>query len=236
VGDHGGMSPDLLSVALAEMELSPRPLIFLVGHGGSGKSTLCRRLADELGGAVFEIDWYATYASKERKQRMYDAVASGDPVRIEAEENPFNWYSWEPLQRDLAQLKATGELTIRNAWDQCPTSGAEGTTKESTGVQARRLVQRKQATGLKVGSHDISVGDAPVFCDGIYLLHEPIIELADVVVLVDVDIDEARRRTEARDGHRSDAEYLEYKRSLVYKYEVGYFDRWQHNAHIRLDN
>jgi uridine kinase len=185
-----------------------RTVVFVCGFGGAGKSTVCRRLSQELkrSSVVFETDWYARFATVERKKRISDALASDDPVRIEAEENPKNWYDWQKLEADLKMLRETGSIYVQHGWN--------------------------QSTGDKDLSFQLLLPPTPncvTICDGIYLLHEEIRETADLKILLMTPTSVCLERTENRDKHRSSKEYLEYKAGLVEKYDRPYFA--EHGQH-----
>jgi len=177
-------------------------VVFVCGFGGAGKSTFCHRLSQGLkrSSVIFETDWYARYATVERKQRISDALSSADPLLIESEENPKNWYDWTKLESDLKELRETGYLWVRNAWN--------------------------QASGEKDLSFQLLLpptNNCVTICDGIYLLHEEIRETADLRVLLATPVSVCLERTEQRDKHRSSKEYLDYKAGLVEKYDKPYF-------------
>lgn len=177
------------------------PVVFVCGLGGAGKTTFAKQLvAQNPGSILLHLDWYATYPTKERKKRIAEAVESEDPVRIEQEENPKNWYSWEEFKKDLRQLQRDGDIDIRSAWN--------------------------QANGEKDLDVKLSFGgkkDGFIICEGIYLLHPDVAVMGDLIILLDISVEEARRRAESRDDHRSSPEYLAYKASLTAKYDLPYF-------------
>jgi uridine kinase len=212
------MKPTLEKVAQivrAKKEPGKPLIVFVCGMGGSGKTTFCKNLKRILGENCigFHTDWYATYPTEERKARIKAALESKDQTRIEREENPKNWYSWTKLKEDLTSLKASGHLEIQNAWN--------------------------QATGNKDLAIDLSAKDPSemiILCDGIYLFHPSIIGSSDFVISLHVSQDELNRRASARDSHRSSQEYLDYKASLIEKYDIQYYKEYEKIADLIVDN
>jgi len=190
-----------------------RALVFVCGFGGAGKSTFCKDLSSNFPdqSVVFETDWYSKYATMDRRQRIRDAVDSGDAERIANEENPLNWYDWNLWQSDLQTLMTSGSLTIINGWSQ------------ATGEKELNLE-------LRIPESDKSV----VLCDGLYLLHPEIRGLADLRVLLDAPVDVVIERANKRDAHRSSAQYLSYKASLLRKYDEPYFNQYRIYADVVL--
>lgn len=187
-----------------------RLIVFVCGFGGAGKTTFCHHLATilTLPTIIFETDWYAKYATKERRQRISSALASKDKSLIEKEENPKNWYDWTALIADLNSLKETGRLQIHNGWSQ------------QTG-------EKDLSINLELPTN----GDSVIICDGIYLLHDEVKLAADLTFLLNTSVDLCLERSTARDSHRSPKEYLDYKAALVEKYDKPYFRQHSKNAH-----
>lgn len=200
---------ELLDAIGAVRPMGKRPVISVCGLGGSGKSTLCAELAKALNGFVIQTDWYLRYPTVERKIRIASALESGDPERRDREENPLNWYDWEHYSRDLSELRTTGILTLTDAWNQ------------RTGAKDEKVEIRDQSLGA-------------VICDGIYLLHPPVVDLSDVTVLLQVSPHFARERADARDAHRSDSAYLAYKAELQKRYDLPYLSSYMKAANFVL--
>jgi uridine kinase len=189
-------------------------VVFVCGFGGAGKTTFCRRLRAELTcpAIVFETDWFAKYATEQRRERIRAAIASQEQKLIEQEENPINWYDWPALVSGLNNLKKSGRLEIRDGWS--------------------------QSTGKKEFSIDFEIptdGESVVICDGIYLLHDAVKSAADLIVLLDTQIPTCLNRTAGRDSHRSTKEYLDYKAALVDKYDKPYFELYSSNADVYVN-
>ena len=191
-----------------------RPILFICGLGGSGKTTLAKQIESEadISSVAVHSDWWLKYSTVVRKKRIKDALDSGDSKLIEQEENPQNWYKrWETLSTNLHTLQSTGKLTIHSAWNQ------------KTG-------EKDLTVKLKVPENGL------IIFDGIYLLHPEIAYTADFIVLLDLPPEVCRKRSEKRDSHRSSPEYLAYKASLLQKYDIPYFDKYRSNADYLLNN
>ena len=183
--------------------------IFVCGYGGAGKTTFCNYLQSKLepNAVVFECDWFLKYATFIRRAQIKTALDSGNARRIIEEENPKNWYDWMLLTTSLKTLIQEKELTLDKAWSQ--ESGNKDLTIKLT------LSQEPGAI---------------VLVDGIYLLHDTIRDIADHIVLLDVPISHCIERTRERDSQRSTKSYLDYKVSLLHKYDKPYFDEFNQYA------
>jgi uridine kinase len=192
---------------------SGRRVVFVCGLGGAGKTQFCLNYSKMPGleGPALHVDWYLKYASLERRARMAAAVASGDPERIEAEENPINWEDWPALTTAITTLRGEGRLGVTRGWNQLTGEKDFDTTLEAA-------------------------DDAVIWCDGVMLQHPGIAEFADTIVLLEVSDETDVARGEARDGHRNDAEYLAYKRGLKKKYDLPYFERYRDVADLVINN
>lgn len=196
------------------LQKKKRPILFICGLGGSGKTTLAKQIENQADVPCIAVhsDWWAKYSTVERKRRIKAALDSGDPKRIEQEENPQNWYEmWKTLSTDLQTLQSTGRLTLHNAWNQ--KTGEKNLTVE-----------------LEVPENGL------IIFDGIYLLHSEIAHVADFIILLDVPPEICRKRSEERDSHRSSGEYLAYKAMLLQKYDVPYFKKYKDEEYYVLSN
>ena len=183
--------------------------IFICGFGGAGKTTFCNYLKSKLepNAVVFECDWFLKYPTFIRRAQIKTALDSGNARRIIEEENPKNWYDWMLLTTSLKTLTQEKMLSLENAWS--------------------------QETGNKDLAVNLAISQDPgavILVDGIYLLHDTIRDIADHIVLLDVPISHCIERTLKRDTHRSTRSYLEYKVSLLHKYDKPYFDELKEQA------
>lgn len=158
-------------------------LVGVCGYAGVGKTTLCRQMTAALPHFVFHLncDRFSTFSRPERKRRIDLAVASGDPVRAEAEENPRNWYDWAAISMALQSLREKRAFERDRAWN--------------------------NENGLLDARYGLSLppfGPAVVLCDCIYLLHDPVRQWFDLMLLVQASaaaVDERRLR---RSGDKAD--------------------------------
>jgi uridine kinase len=196
---------------IVEQGRGKRLIVFVCGFGGAGKTTFCHKLSSMLAvpSIVFETDWYARYATNERRSRIKAALDSGDPKLIAQEENPKNWYDWAALISGLRTLQETGHLAIQNGWSQ--------RTGEKDLYSALDLSRNR---------------DSVIICDGIYLLHDQVASCADLIIMLDTTVADCLERTATRDSHRSSKEYLDYKALLVEKYDKPYFEEFSKKADI----
>lgn len=188
------------------------PIIFVAGMGGSGKTTFAKKLvAENLNAVHFELDWYHVYASKERHKRIQEAFNSKDQKRIDMEADPIYWYDFDAFRKDITTLQQEGKLLVKNAWE--------------------------QQTGEKIAEYNLDFKGKKglIVCEGDDLIHPEIISLADFSILLDVSPDEARRRAEERDKHRSDVAHLARKRLIMETYDVPYFDANKKNVTLILN-
>jgi uridine kinase len=211
--DFGVVFGEVEAAVYRARSCEKRTVVYVCGLGGAGKTVFADNLRQRLtvDSVVMRHDWYSTYSTKQRRERIRQAIASGESKRIAAEENPRNWYRDTAFLADLITLRDTGGLRTSDVWNQ------------DTG-------ERDSTVELSVASGGI------ILVDGIYLLHEPVAELADLRILLCIMPETARLRADRRDSHRSDRAYLEYKRRLTNRYDLPYFDCHQTLADIVVDN
>lgn len=145
----------------------------------------------------FDCDQFSKYSHAERLIRIKNAMAAGDPARIESEENPRHWYGWDDINLALTELRNKGGFSYNQGWN--------------------------KETGERDKNYSISTpteGPSLVLCDGIYLLHPPVRHLLDVTLYVDVPfsvtIDRGQRRMR-------DSERTSYMEKLHRTYSLPYF-------------
>lgn len=201
----------LLELLEKNLQTKHHSVVFICGHGGAGKTTFAHTIERLLPSVVLELDWFLTHPSLERRRKIARALASNNAAAIEREENPQNWYDWNAFAKAVRTFQTKGSLSLRNAWNQ------------------------------KNGKKDIHIHlryqkgkNCLLLCEGIYLLHPPIRALADVVVLLRHPLISGRKRAERRDAHRSDPAYLAWKATLLKKYDIPYFKKYQEKATIKL--
>jgi uridine kinase len=125
-------------------------------------------------------------------------------------EEPQTWYSFEEFARDVVLFQKTGRLSVSNAWDQ------------KTGLKDLDIIL------------DFNGAKGLIVCEGLYLLHPEIAKFADLVLLTELDIEEAHRRASERDSHRNTPEELAFKGYLRNTYDIPYFEKYRSNADIIL--
>jgi uridine kinase len=189
-----------------------RTAVAVCGLGGTGKSTICRQVAEAANSkyVVFELDWYLTHSSRDRQSAILQSL-EGTRADIEFWKNPTNWYDWSVFQADLKQLKDTGHLKRSGLW------------RQSTGDKDLEVTIELPSSGV-------------VLCDGIYLAHPAVRPLFDKVVLLEAPAEEALERSAIRDSHRNPAGYRDFKASVAATFDVSYFimNRASVDAVIRL--
>lgn len=188
------------------------PIIFICGLGGTGKSTLADNLKKSFSCEtnIVRLDWYLIYPTEERKSRIRKALDSKDEQTIEKEENPLNWNDFHKLKKDLIYLQEHSSLDIQSAWNQ------------KTGFKDTDIhLQFNESKGM-------------IICEGIYLLHPEITDIADFIIHLDLSHNAASERGQQRDSHRSSKEYLEYKAKLQKKYDIPYFEKFINSADITI--
>ena len=157
-------------------------VVGICGFAGSGKSTLCKRLACLLPATMhhFECDRFSRHSFREREQLI--ARSSGQDDRLNSEENPMNWYPWTDIEAALRDLRTCGAFTYERAWN--------------------------SKTGELTGKYELTLREdspAVILCDCIFLLHSPVRSCLDLTVLVETPQalrqKRGRQRTESVERH-----------------------------------
>jgi signal recognition particle GTPase len=103
-----------------------RTAVGVCGLGGSGKSTICRKVAETANFkcTVFELDWYLTHSSWGRRSAILQSL-TGAQADIDFWKDPTNWYDWSTFEADLKQLSDPDpKLLIGELSTELPTAGA----------------------------------------------------------------------------------------------------------------
>ena len=181
---------------------SPFFFVGIAGLGGSGKTTLCKQLAEILGGQAMHCacDVFSRYSLRERREKIDAAIANSDNDGVETEENPKNWYNWNSINEALHGLKNKKSYTYPHGWN------------SETGEIDREVI-------LNLPDHDNPI----VLVDCIYLLHLPVRNWFDLSILVDTPLETTIARARVRAKNSADSDYFEYRQNLVKKYDVPYF-------------
>lgn len=179
-------------------------LVGVCGHAGAGKTTLCDRITAAMPGIAFRLDCdrFSAFSYPERIRRIELAAESGDKTRLEAEENPRNWYGWEGTSTALRSLREKRWFEWDRAWN-----------RENGLLDARY--------GISLPSS----GPALVLCDCIYLLHDPVRQWFDLTLLVQASEESVhdRRRRRAKDN----ADLAKARRD---RFECPYFEAYGFRA------
>ncbi len=207
------MDNQIIAAILDRLPASGRRVVFVCGLGGVGKTEFCRQAAALCNSpaAYIQADWYLADASHTRHHKIAQIFAAHQENDPNGYGNPQNWYDLEVFTDDLAKLQTTGNLSVAGAWNQL-----SGEKDLDVTVQAET--------------------NAIIWCDGIYLLHAPIKDAADAIVLLEASNQDVRLRTQKRDQHRSPKSYLVQKDTLMHIFDVPYFERYQGAADIVIDN
>ena len=200
---------EVISRVAASLKGTEVFVIGICGMAGSGKTTICNKILETcpFNAVRLDCDQFSSHSYAERKELIEDAVAAGVRQRIEFEENPKNWYSYQDIISALHSLKSNRIHTFDRAWN-------------------------KQTGELDAHYQLALPGNGPsmILCDSIYLLHHPIRSELDLVILVDTPEEVITERGLQRSkGDTTRAAYMERLRRL---YSVPYFAALRHHADL----
>jgi len=176
-----------------------RTVVGVCGLGGSGKSTICRQVAESASFpcTVFELDWYLTHSSQDRRDAILRSLA-GVEANLDFWRDPTNWYDWELFGADLKQIRSTGHLKRSGLW------------RQSTGAKDLEIIIELPTSGV-------------VLCEGIYLAHPAVRPFFDEVVFLEAPSHAALERSARRDSHRNPEAYQAFKASVTISFDLPYF-------------
>jgi uridine kinase len=172
-------------------------IIGVCGYPGAGKTTLCKALTAAPGNRIvhFDCDRFSRLSFTERETHIAEALITDTPD--DAAENPLNWYAWEAIEAALHGIRIKGRFTYPHGWN--------------------------RKTGELDEDYSITLPEnepALLLCDCIYLLHPPVRDWLDAVILVDTPLNVTLARGQARSKDPARAAYME---RLTRTYTVPYF-------------
>lgn len=178
-------------------------VVGVCGHAGAGKSTLCRKFIDLASVPTIRLncDLFSAHGYHERQDLIATARASGDQAKIDAIENPRDWYAYDAIAAAISDLRQTGSHSYRRAWN--------------------------NETGELDGSYDLTLPDqrpAIILCDSIYLLHPPIRQAMDITLRVDAAANVLDQRGLVRS--KGDAERAQHHKAMRERFAAPYFDQY----------
>jgi len=100
-------------------QIKKRPLLVAVcGRAGSGKTTLVRKIAEELSipNAFYSGDWRFKLDSEQRKRWLREKWLTGMDEYLRAI-NQFEWWDFEKIYNDLDILSRGESIVIDGAYD-----------------------------------------------------------------------------------------------------------------------
>lgn len=201
----------------ALLQSKTHPLVLISGLPAAGKTTLAKTLKNDFENAVVvQGDWFIKHPTTERLARIETAEKSGDTARIDEEANPINWFDWPALQTAVSTLQNSGKLSLEGAWN--------------------------QSTGHKTITTALTLPNtpAPIIVECAYLLHLPLVQQADLTMLIDTPEAVATQRLYARESAKFTTPYLDkdnflaYREKLTARYDVPYFKRYRTHADLIL--
>ncbi|WP_417415019.1 hypothetical protein [Hoeflea sp.] len=189
---------DALLAWLKSKSAPDRPVIIGVcGYPGAGKTTLCKAMATDPETPIFHFDCdrFSKLNFMERETHIARALTGDTPD--ETAENRLNWYAWGAIEAALDGIRTRGCFTYPHGWN-------------------RTTGELDQAYGITLPAHEPAV----LLCDCIYLLHPPVRDWLDAVVLVDTPLSVTLARGQTRSKDPARAAYME---RLTRTYTVPYF-------------
>lgn len=201
-----------LEISLATLYAQKSGVIGVCGLPGAGKSTLVKRLSDIFDGRALAInlDDFCIAETPVRKGYLNDALKTQDMGRLRSlakpanpQDNPYadpvSWYDWNAAADMLQNLKSGQAVLRRNAWNQ------------------------------KTGLCDTDITYAPpktvhplFLVDCVYLFESPLRQKIDTFVMIEETQEVSHGRETARDAHRNDPLYAQYKKIVTEFYCVPY--------------
>lgn len=175
-----------------------RPAIIGVcGYPGAGKTTLCKALTADPENRIihFDCDRFSRLSSSERATHITQAPTTDTPG--DAAENPLNWYAWEAIEAALHGIRTKGGFTYPHGWN-------------------RKTGELDEEYGITLPANEPAV----LLCDCIYLLHPPVRNWLDAVILVDTPLSVTQERGQARTKDPERAAFME---RLTCTYAAPYF-------------
>lgn len=155
--------------------------IGVCGMAGAGKTTFCNTLTLKHPKQFFRLncDMFSSSSLAERRHQIQSARKAGDKEQLHIAENPMNWYDWDTIYKAVQNLRQFRKFCFDKAWN--------------------------HKTGELDARYDITLpasGRVIVLCDCIYLLHHPVRNWFDSVLLVESSdyAIEFRRKLRSRDA------------------------------------
>lgn len=200
-------SLDALLAWLQSKARSDRPIIIGVcGYPGAGKTTLCKALTADPEDRIFHFDCdrFSKLSFVKREAHIAQALTSDKPDN--SAENPLNWYAWEAIETALHGIRTRKSFTYPHGWN-------------------RKTGELDEAYSITLPASEPAV----LLCDCIYLLHQPVRNWLDAVILVDTPLSVTRERGQARSNDPARAAYME---RLTHTYAVPYFATYRAAADL----